>query len=91
MLCFFLQIIHSLNEKFPSLFENDADEQGDEQRTGRGAAERFAASFGWNSCSEQVAEYERIKLDDVWALPVIQFLNDLVYLKEKKKYLNAKK
>jgi hypothetical protein len=38
-----------------------------------------------------VAEYERIKLDDVWALPVIQFLNDLVYLKEKKKYLNAKK
>jgi hypothetical protein len=32
-----------------------------------------------------VAEFERIKLDDAWELPVLQFLNDLSYLKVKRK------
>jgi hypothetical protein len=36
-----------------------------------------------------VRELEYISLDAVWDLPVVQFLNDLVYLKEKEKYINA--
>lgn len=31
-----------------------------------------------------VQEFEHIKLDDVWRLPVRQFLNDLSYLKMKR-------
>ncbi len=33
----------------------------------------------------QVAELERIKLDDAYELNIIQYLSDLVYIKEKQK------
>ena len=49
--------------------------------------------FGWLYNAEQVAEYERIKLNDVFEMPVIQFLNGLSYLKSKgqhQKRLNAR-
>jgi hypothetical protein len=32
-----------------------------------------------------VSEFENISLDSVWAMPVLQFLNDLTYLKVKRK------
>ncbi len=32
-----------------------------------------------------VAEFEGIKLDEAWELPILQFLNDLSYLKVKRK------
>ena len=31
-----------------------------------------------------VSEFEGIPLDSVWELPVVQFLNDLNYLKQKR-------
>jgi hypothetical protein len=31
-----------------------------------------------------VSEFEAIPLNDVWDLPVVQFLNDLNYLKQKR-------
>lgn len=35
-----------------------------------------------------VSQHENISLDEVWELPVIQFLNDLVYLKAKRNWEN---
>jgi hypothetical protein len=32
-----------------------------------------------------VSEFEGINMDEMWKLPTIQFLNDMLYLKEKQK------
>jgi hypothetical protein len=37
-----------------------------------------------------VKELEGCSLNEVWDLPVYQFLNDLFYIKEKQKYIDAK-
>ena len=34
--------------------------------------------------AKMVSEFEAIPLNDVWDLPVVQFLNDLNYLKQKR-------
>lgn len=34
--------------------------------------------------AKMVSEFEAIPLNDVWNLPVVQFLNDLNYLKQKR-------
>lgn len=34
--------------------------------------------------AKMVSEFEAISLDAVWDLPVVQFLNDLNYLKQKR-------
>jgi len=34
--------------------------------------------------AKMVSEFEAISLNDVWDLPVVQFLNDLNYLKQKR-------
>jgi hypothetical protein len=39
--------------------------------------------FGWIYQASIVAEHEKIKLEDVYDLMTIQFLNDLSYLKAK--------
>lgn len=49
--------------------------------------------FGWIYNAEQIADYERIKLEEVFDLPVMQFLNGLSYLKARgqhQKKLNAR-
>ena len=89
MWCFFLQTIRSINESFPALFDTRTNEQGDNGNTSGERPDRFTERFGWFSTCEQVAEYKRIELDEVWDLHVIDFLNSLVYLKEKKKYVDA--
>ena len=84
---FFFEIVRKINEGFPTLFDSasaDPDEDSGRERPGR-----FTEIFGWIGAAERIAEYERIKLDDVWELPVIQFLNGLVYLKEKQKHVDA--
>jgi hypothetical protein len=39
--------------------------------------------FGWIYQASIVAEHEKIKLEDVYNIMTIQFLNDLSYLKAK--------
>ena len=46
--------------------------------------ESFASNWGWVFNAKQVSEFEGIPLDEVYNLSVIQFLNDLSYLKSKK-------
>ena len=46
-------------------------------------AKKFTEHFGWINNAKMVSEFENIKLNEVWELPVIQFLNDLNYIKNK--------
>lgn len=70
----------SFNREFSDLFGLDKEVTGDVQE------DKFNKRYGWIYSASQVAEYERITLEQAFALPVRQALNDLKYLKEKAKY-----
>ena len=63
--------------------QRDEFEEG-EQKKSATIEENFANNWGWIYNAKEVAEFEGIPLDKVYDLPVIQFLNDLSYLKSKK-------
>lgn len=67
------------NNRFKGLFEQGDVEEGGEQPDDRNY---FEARFGWIFNAKRVADFENIKLEDCFNLGVIQFLNDLVYLRE---------
>jgi hypothetical protein len=70
----------SFNKEYSGLFGLDKEVTGDVQE------DKFNKRYGWIYSASQVAEYERITLEQAFALPVRQALNDLAYLKEKMKY-----
>lgn len=70
----------AFNKEYSGLFGLDKEVTGDVQE------DKFNKRYGWIYSASQVAEYERITLDEAFALPVRQALNDLMYLKEKVKY-----
>lgn len=70
----------AFNKEYSSLFGVDKAVTGDVQE------EEFNKRYGWIYSASQVAEYQRITLDEAFALPVRQALNDLAYLKAKAKY-----
>ena len=79
--------IQDLDRKFKGLFDiGEPDEQPG--RDGRTISGGFMEKFGWIYQATIVAEHEKIKLDEVYELPIIQFLNDLSYLKAKNAYDN---
>ena len=43
--------------------------------------------FGWHYTAEQIAEYYRIGLNEVYELKTIEALNAMSYLKGKAKYI----
>lgn len=67
-------------EEYKALFGLDREAMGDVQE------DRFNKRYGWIYSASQVAEYERISLDDAMGLPIRQALNDLAYLKAKASY-----
>lgn len=70
----------AFNKEFSALFGLDKEVTGDVQE------DKFNKRYGWIYSASQVAEYERITLEQAFALPVRQAFNDLMYLKEKVKY-----
>ena len=79
-----MSIFNEFNSRFKGLF-GDSDEAGnDEEPTTDIIAANFLKHFGWIYNVHIVAEFERIETDKVYDLPVIQFLNDLNYLKQKR-------
>jgi hypothetical protein len=82
--CFFLHSYRQLNKGYRSLFgQGDTEDgEGDEIAVERNA-ETFEERWGWIYNAELIAGFERIKMGDVWELPIIQALNTLAYLKDK--------
>lgn len=70
----------AFNKEYSPLFGVDKAVAGDVQD------EEFNKRYGWIYSASQVAEYERISLDEAFSLPIRQALNDLTYLKAKTKY-----
>lgn len=68
------------NKEYDKLFGIDKSVAGDVED------EEFNKRHGWIYSATQVAQHEGIKLDDAFALPVRQALNDLVFIKAKGKY-----
>ena len=73
----FTEKFQSFNNEYNSLFGlSDVKVQED----------KFNKRYGWIYSASRVAEYERITLEQAFALPIRNALNDLVYLKAKDKY-----
>ena len=81
---FFLSIIRGIDKRFGALFDKGVDE-GDDSGQSNGSSNSFAQNYGWIYSTEQVAELERISLDAAYDLNIMQFLSDLIYIKEKQK------
>lgn len=84
----FLQSHADLLQSYKGLFESDEVVEDD------GKMEKphpFIEQYGWIYSAREVAQYEGIKLDDAYNLPIIQAFNALAYLKSEQsyqKYLN---
>lgn len=70
--------ISKITEEFGYLWQG---EQG--ESTGAVAA-AFSKIWGWVYQTKLVAEFEGISMEQAWALPVRQYLNDLCYIKMKR-------
>jgi hypothetical protein len=77
----FIANLNQFNGEYKNLFGLDANVNGESA-----SVAFFNKRYGWTYSVSQIAEYERITLDEAFNLPVRQGLNDLNYLKEKGKY-----
>lgn len=77
----FMERFAKFNAEYKSLFGLDSEVAGEGAQ-----GDQFNRRYGWIYCASQVAEYERIKQEEAFALPVRQALNGLAYLKAKAKY-----
>ena len=72
-------MLERFNKQFGALFRPADREEGGEPE---GLTDDFEARYGWIFSAKRVADFENISLDQCFGLGVIQFLNDLSYLKE---------
>ena len=68
------------NARYKTLFGVDPEVSGNVQN------DEFNKRYGWIYSATQVAAHEGIPLDQAYKLPIIQALNDLMFLKAKGKY-----
>lgn len=71
----------AFNKEYSTLFGLDASSNDNNQQE-----DLFNKRYGWIYCASQIAEYERITLEQAYQLPIRQAFNDLAYLKAKGKY-----
>lgn len=77
-----LKNIKSLDSEFKGLFNKEEADEEDTRQVSNG----FMKNFGWIYQASLISEFERIKLEEVFNMPTIQFLNDLSYLSAKSNY-----
>jgi hypothetical protein len=78
----FLEVIKKLSDEYSGLFGIEDMEQEDLKPLSNG----FNEQYGWIYSAKKVAEFEGIKLDEAYDLPIIQAFNDLSYLKAHQEY-----
>jgi hypothetical protein len=86
----FLEVIKKLSEEYQGLFGIEDVEQEELKPLTNG----FNEQYGWIYSAQKIAEFERIKLDEAYDLPIIQAFNDLAFLKAHQEYeaeINNKK
>lgn len=75
-----IESFQAFNKEYTSFFGLDKEVTGEVQQ------DVFNKRYGWIYAASQIAEYERVTLDEAFKLPVRQAFNDLAYLKAKVKY-----
>lgn len=88
LLAFFFQRLAAVNSQYPVLFGTDGPEdkeQGTEEGTGGEdpGPSGFAKRWGWYAHVDGISETMRISWDDVFKMPVLQFLNMICYRNDK--------
>lgn len=78
----FIEVIKKLSDEYSGLFGIEDMEQEDLKPLTNG----FNEQYGWIYSAKKVAEFEGIKLDEAYDLPIIQAFNDLSYLKAHQEY-----
>lgn len=71
---------NQFNSQYNYLFGVDPEVSGNVQN------DEFNKRHGWIYSATQVADHERITLDEAFSLPVIQAFNALIFLKAKGRY-----
>jgi hypothetical protein len=80
----FIEVIKKLSDEYSGLFGIEDMEQEELKPLTNG----FNEQYGWIYSAKKVAEFEGIKLDEAYDLPIIQAFNDLSYLKAHQEYEN---
>ena len=86
----FIEVIKKLSDEYSGLFGIEEMEEEELKPLTNG----FNEQYGWIYSAKKVAEFEGIKLDEAYDLPIIQAFNDLSYLKAHQEYeaeINQKK
>jgi NTP pyrophosphatase (non-canonical NTP hydrolase) len=78
----FLEVIKKLSSEYNGLFGIEDMEEEDLKPLTNG----FNEQYGWIYSAQKIAEFERIKLDEAYDLPIIQAFNDLAFLKAHQEY-----
>lgn len=74
-----IELIKELESNFKGLFDQSNFDIDDKPHP-------FMKSFGWIYQAKLVAEHEGIKLNEVFEMTTLNFLNDLSYIASKSKY-----
>lgn len=77
----YIENFKEFNAEYKALFGLDEEVTGENTNSNE-----FNRRYGWIYSASQVAEYERITLDEAFALPIRRAFNDLAFLKAKAKY-----
>ena len=77
-----MTLTKNLDSNYKGLFNQENKEETNHIDTGN----QFLKYFGWIYQAKLVGEHEGIKLEDVYSMPTISFLNDLSYLTSKASY-----
>lgn len=80
--------IKNLDSGFKGLFNYQNKEEIEDLRQ---VKNNFMNQFGWIYQASLISDHEKIKLEDVFRLPTIQFLNDLSYISAKTNYDNEQR
>lgn len=85
----FVDSLTKLIESYKTLFESADNEEEDLQELKKKAKLKkhpFIEFHGWEFSATQVAEHNKITLNAAYKLPIIEALNNLVFLKHKQEY-----
>jgi hypothetical protein len=84
-----LSSLRGLDNQFKGLFQGADDSIGNESDRGRDDNSGFMRQYGWIYQATLIADFEKIRLEEVYQLPTINALNDLSYIKSKNSHDSA--
>jgi len=76
-----------LDNSFKGLYDRRTSEDGEDDGRSRKVGQRFMSVFGWQYTVKQIAEHQRVTIEQVYSMPTIEALNSMSYLKGKQSFM----